>query len=877
MYFDNVDKFNLEEYIKNSDKIYAHVFENEEKDIIRTETLKEHLELSIKYFYKIIENKELDNVFSNFEINMINGFSDEGKVLFKEMLKNTIYMHDLGKINCNFQYYKMRNDFFKEDINCSLNNSNHSMLSSLIYINHYFIKIKQHKEKSENGILRTIMLLNAYVISKHHGNFDSFDRFKEKFLDLDEEGYKLCGEELSLFSKVYKEEIVFNSKNKFLYRLFKNAEKLLDNSEQENKLEGICFYIYERFLSSILLACDYYSTSNFKNGLEIKDFGKIGDIEEFYKSFKDTDVYKSIRKYENKNYGKTKDFSDLKDINVLRDELFLDSEKSMLKNIDRDIFYLEAPTGSGKSNAAFNLSFKIIEKFKNINKIFYVYPFNTLIEQNIETLNKIFKGKDIMDKIAVINSLVPIKTEKIHYKDIDKKESSDVLDENYEISLLNRQFLHYPMILTTHVSLFNYFFGISKENIFPFAQIANSVIVLDEIQSYKNSIWKEIITFFKYYSKLLNIKIIIMSATLPNLDTLSNEKVNAVKLIGEREKYYSNPIFKNRVSLDFSLLDQKEEVFDKLFQHVINQAEKAQDNILIEFINKKLALKFFNELNEQHDLVDYKGENKRKILLITGDDNSIDRNHIIKCVKNEKNITLVATQVIEAGVDIDMDIGYKDISMLDSEEQFLGRINRSCKNKKGGKVYFFNLYDASRIYKNDVRKEKHLNLMQENIRDILNDKNFSAFYDCVLDELNRNAEKHNDLNFYKFIEENIDKLNFKKVEDRMKLIDERYEYTVYLSRDINLNDEKNTVLHGDEIWQKYIEILKNNKINYAEKKIKLSEITSKLNYFIYKVNSNDFAYNDRIGDIYFIEDGEKYFVSGKFDRENFNRGIGDFI
>lgn len=34
-----------------------------------------------------------------------------------------------------------------------------------------------------------------------------------------------------------------------------------------------------------------------------------------------------------------------------------------------------------------------------------------------------------------------------------------------------------------------------------------------------------------------------------------------------------------------------------------------------------------------------------------------------------------------------MDIGYKDISMLDSEEQFLGRINRSCK-KTGCKVYF---------------------------------------------------------------------------------------------------------------------------------------------------------------------------------------------
>ncbi|MCS4473099.1 helicase-related protein [Clostridium botulinum] len=97
-------------------------------------------------------------------------------------------------------------------------------------------------------------------------------------------------------------------------------------------------------------------------------------------------------------------------------------------------------------------------------------------------------------------------------------------------------------------------------------------------------------------------------------------------------------------------------------------------------MNKNRALEFHNDL--VMDLSDPK-----KVLLITGDDNSIERNDIIKRVKDENNIVLVATQVIEAGVDIDMDIGYKDISMLDSDEQFLGRINRSCEKPKST-VYF---------------------------------------------------------------------------------------------------------------------------------------------------------------------------------------------
>lgn len=67
---------------------------------------------------------------------------------------------------------------------------------------------------------------------------------------------------------------------------------------------------------------------------------------------------------------------------------------------------------------------------------------------------------------------------------------------------------------------------------------------------------------------------------------------------------------------------------------------------------------------------------------MTGDSCILDRKRIIRQTKEMKSVILIATQVIEAGVDIDMDIGYKDISRLDSEEQFMGRINRSGKKKE---------------------------------------------------------------------------------------------------------------------------------------------------------------------------------------------------
>ena len=87
-----------------------------------------------------------------------------------------------------------------------------------------------------------------------------------------------------------------------------------------------------------------------------------------------------------------------------------------MKNIDNNIFYLEAPTGSGKSNVSLNLSFKLLEKNPILKKIYYIYPFNTLIEQNINSIEKIFKSEDknnedILKKIAVINSITPIKVD----------------------------------------------------------------------------------------------------------------------------------------------------------------------------------------------------------------------------------------------------------------------------------------------------------------------------------------------------------------------------------------------------------------------------------------------------------------------------------
>lgn len=530
--------------------------------------------------------------------------------------------------------------------------------------------------------------------------------------------------------------------------------------------------------------------------------------------------------------------------------MFYEAEQTLLKNKDTNIAFIEAPTGAGKSNLAMNCSLKLLDK--NINKIFYVYPFNTLVEQNYDTLEKIYGQTDIFKSIAVINSITPIPlngTRKF-WENLDIEEN----EKFYQKALLDRQFLNYPFILTTHVNLFQIMFGCEREAAISFYQLAGSVVVLDEIQSYKNVLWTEIMMFLQCYSRLLNMKIIIMSATLPKLDMLTGNHEKVVNLIENPEKYFQDARFKKRVALSYELLYQdKKTEMEELYAHVLGQAQKGR-KLLMEFITKTSAEMFYHMLAES-------GREDLQIFCMTGDDNQIDRKRILRemdTADKGKAVILVATQVVEAGIDIDMDIGYKDISKLDSEEQFIGRINRNFKRK--GVVYFFDMDNESGIYKEDYRVDTAYTLRKDEMKQLLADKNFGKYYDYILKGIRKYRNDRKNENGIEAFVDNVKKLDFVWISQKMKLIDKNddWKMSVYFAREITTDTGE--IIDGKQVWERYRELLSDMTMNYAKKQILLSEVKSKMSYFIYQIKiDNSLDYNDRIGELYLIEDAEQYF------------------
>ncbi len=750
------------------------------------EKLDEHKALVEKYLQKIIKEKEIDLE------KIIDSFKIKDREFARKLIFDTVISHDEGKINPAFQYLKMHNEAYEKAYEkMDIKSSKHSFLGAKMFFKKYIEETANEESDDEFNKKLFLLISLSFIISKHHSKLDEFDSFVERL------------------------------QNELLEECFEFGEFAL-----EFKYFSMESFIAIKFLYSLLISADYYATLEYMTDLKIDSFGLL-DVKRAKSKFEDFEIIKNIRA---KNYKNP--------IDKLRSKMFLEAESNLKPS--KNVFYLQAPTGSGKTLMSLNLALKL-----NPKKIFYIFPFNTLVEQTKNKIEEIFKTLNF----AVINSITPIKDD----EEDDKNQ--------YEKIYLNRLFYHYELILTTHVNLFEILFGTGKEANFAFWQLCGSVIILDEIQSYDNNLWWYMAEFFNAFAKLLNLKIIIMSATLPKIDKLLEQKEEFVDLL-DSKKYFLNPLFKDRVDVDFSLLE-KEIDFEVLKQKVLEA-----DRVLIEFIKKSSAREFYEYIKKLND--DY------EVYELSGDDNKLLREKVIRRTKEAKKIIIVSTQVIEAGVDIDMELGLKDISTFDSDEQFLGRINRNALGR--GRTYFFDYDNEEDIYRDDNRLG--ISLKDKKIRDYFAQKEFEKCYREVLKRLEGKKEKFfgvqtNKEEFFSLLQ----RLEYKEIYKKMRLV-KTGGITIFFPFRLRIDDEfleqfdkeylEEGYLDGKIIWKK----LKNlNSIeNFTQKEIEKSKLNFYMQFFIFnlpyikKLNE----YNDECCGIYLIDDHDEFIDDDfKFDRRKF--------
>jgi CRISPR-associated endonuclease/helicase Cas3 len=243
---------------------------------------------------------------------------------------------------------------------------------------------------------------------------------------------------------------------------------------------------------------------------------------------------------------------------------------------------------------------------------------------------------------------------------------------------------------------------------------------------------------------------------------------------------------------------------------VIKSKDYAQSNIkypnsvftIIEFIYKKTATDFYSVIEELADgFFD-------EIFVLSGTILESRRKEIIHYLKfpenRDKKVILITTQVVEAGVDIDMDLGFKDKSIVDSDEQLAGRINRNV-NKPACKLYLFNCDKAEVLYKCDER----FRLLESDLagldREILQSKDFDKLYDVVMNKIDKQNKRTSQQNFTDFSLA-MQKLDFPEVNNAFKIINQQ-STSVFVPMEIDV----------------YVPGTNNEKRNFTEKELELLE------------------------------------------------------
>lgn len=802
------NEFNI--HLDVDKKFLAHL----SSDRKTTESLKAHIDLVYAYFLHLVSKNNLENHLNElFEksvtllgrIDQQEAFANWVKYLFSK----AIYWHDMGKINPNFQVDKMGNDQFKNSVLSE--ESNHSPLGAYLFINHSLQELYAKQwDEDEIEIIETITYLFGYLISKHHGNLYKNDEL-------------VFGEDLTLFLQEFAVQSDNIKVHKEENRTFGSIYDYIENNKE-------ILFLLSKSLFSLLIISDYYATAQFMNygnvdGLKYDDFGLIDNefrdnvYNEFYTDKLDK-VGKKVTFNQILKEKKSEDFRSFDELqeksndnlNHLRNKLFVEVRDNLRHNIDKNLFYIEAPTGAGKTNLSIMSAVEILKNDKTINKFFYVFPFTTLITQTYEAIKTTLN----LDNSQIVQ---------LHSKAKYNEKESDGIYGDEKTNFLDNQFMNYPITLLSHVKFFDILTGVSKDDNYIFHRLANSIVIIDEIQTYNPSLWSSIAYLLDSFAKHFTIKFIVMSATLPKIGNIIDSQF--VFLVSNKQDYFQNPNFAQRVDIDTNTIKIKES--KEIYQRVEKESKAYQQlttnetkkvKTIIEFITKKGADEFYSHVQESN-------QGKKKlfdtVFILSGTVLEPRRKEIITFLKNthDQNILLVTTQVVEAGVDIDMDIGFKEKSLVDSDEQLAGRINRNS-SKKGNKLFLFEMENskAKFVYKGDKRLIIQ-NDSKVKLDDVLKNKDFDTYYNQVIDTLKGQNDTPFIENLYSYID-HIKNLRFS--ETHIKIIDMES-----ISVFVPINDE------AIAVWEEYEKAIQNKEQDLIDKKISLKQLASKISQYTFSL------------------------------------------
>ena len=345
-------------------------------------------------------------------------------------------------------------------------------------------------------------------------------------------------------------------------------------------------------------------------------------------------------------------FKKKKPIDHLRSEI-----SNTCKNRAKDakgIYSLTVPTGGGKTYASLRYALHHAHHHK-LDRIVYVIPFTSIIEQNAQEIRKVLEcTNDKFPWVLEQHSNLEPEHQTWHSK---------LVSENWDA----------PIVMTTMVQFLEVLFSGGTRGARKMHQLANTVLIFDEIQTLPikcTHLFCNAITFLTDYC---NTTSVLCTATQPLLDQLKSPEKSQLEIPPKNELVSDVPkLFNELKRVDISnKVKPKGWSVEEITNLALNEFDE-QGSCLVIVNTKTWAQQLFQALKPKVD--------NGAICQLSTNLCPAHRKSILASVRQRLDdglpVLCISTQLIEAGVDIDFASVIRFLAGLDSIAQAAGRCNR---------------------------------------------------------------------------------------------------------------------------------------------------------------------------------------------------------
>lgn len=408
------------------------------------------------------------------------------------------------------------------------------------------------------------------------------------------------------------------------YEEYKNEICL--KAVQEPALSSFEEAFFTRMLFSALVDADFLDTERFMNQgkVERSDYDSINNLYEKVMSY-----IKPWRKITEQT----------PELNRIRTDIL---EQCLRQGEEeRGLYSLTVPTGGGKTVSS--LAFALTHAKKHeMQRIIYVIPYTSIIEQNAAVFREILGEQNVLAHYS--NSFL---------------NAENMQKDYYEKHKLSIENWDAPVIVTTNVQFFESLYSNRVSKCRKLHNIANSVVIFDEVQMIPLNYLKPCVKAIQSLIESYQVSAVFCTATQPALEKWMEPL--AAKEICPNYKKLFQCLKRTRIK------DAGKITEDDLLQRII-----SENQILVIVNTKKEAQNIYQKMQNEgsYHLSTYMTPYDRKRTLRI----------IHEKLQQGEKCRVVSTSLVEAGVDLDFPIVFREMAGLDSVIQAAGRCNREGKH-----------------------------------------------------------------------------------------------------------------------------------------------------------------------------------------------------